>query len=412
MKVKKIKKIFTFAHQNDHLTSPPWHFPVSFFHRNFMMNTPPRIQHFAFAILTFCLFAAMMSLAAPTTTFTPVSAEKLSVCQNRRQSNTPHPVPHSLMNLFRPPPPPPTTTTTKPKTKFSTTLATTGSSCAAKADVELTQGPFWIVHELIRQNLTDKAPGVPLELNIEVIDINTCAPLPGAAVELWNCNAEGLYSGFTGFDLDKEKGDRQTKVCVQKRPHSDFTKNGPVPEACLTDWLTEMRGIQFTDDSGVAKFHTIVPSFYAGRSPHHHFIVYEGGEVKRVNGIKQAPITSPAHYPGKVLYKPIAKHVGQLFYPDDVVMELYTKFSDVYPKGKDLTKMTRLADDKVWAYNTGGTGLIELSLQSTVEALLTDGVVAKVTIYVDTKQTVDLVHDFWLYTDEQVEGAPVLGRGN
>jgi protocatechuate 3,4-dioxygenase beta subunit len=72
----------------------------------------------------------------------------------------------------------------------------------------------------------------------------TCSPLVGATVDVWQCDALGVYSGVTdaviGFD---------------------------------TIGLKFLRGYQVTDASGVARFVTIVPGWYQGRTVHIHFKV-------------------------------------------------------------------------------------------------------------------------------------------
>lgn len=58
-------------------------------------------------------------------------------------------------------------------------------------------GPYYVADELLRSNITEQKPGVPLALRIAVLDARTCKPLPNAAIDIWHCDALGLYSGFT-----------------------------------------------------------------------------------------------------------------------------------------------------------------------------------------------------------------------
>ncbi|CEL61173.1 hypothetical protein RSOLAG1IB_09815 [Rhizoctonia solani AG-1 IB] len=62
---------------------------------------------------------------------------------------------------------------------------------------EVTEGPYFVQNELLRNDLRENQRGVDLVLDIGVIDINTCEPLPQALVEIWSCNATGSYSSFT-----------------------------------------------------------------------------------------------------------------------------------------------------------------------------------------------------------------------
>ncbi len=83
--------------------------------------------------------------------------------------------------------------------------------------------------------------GVPLTLKITVIDTTTCLPVQWAAVDVWHCNSQGVYSGFSAEN---------------------------------TAGLTFLRGIQFTDNSGLATFDTIYPGWYSGRVTHVHVKVH------------------------------------------------------------------------------------------------------------------------------------------
>ncbi|BES73188.1 hypothetical protein RE428_42060 [Marinobacter nanhaiticus D15-8W] len=99
----------------------------------------------------------------------------------------------------------------------------------------------------IRSNLdgSNVQPGVPFTLKMIVVDVaNNCAPVVGAAVYLWHCNAEGNYSAYSGMGQD------------------DQTSH------------TFLRGVQVTDASGQARFTTIYPGRYPGRATHFHARVY------------------------------------------------------------------------------------------------------------------------------------------
>lgn len=59
---------------------------------------------------------------------------------------------------------------------------------------ETTEGPYWVAGELVRRDIAEDQAGVPLTLDIQVIDINTCDPVPKAFIEIWACNATGTSS--------------------------------------------------------------------------------------------------------------------------------------------------------------------------------------------------------------------------
>jgi protocatechuate 3,4-dioxygenase beta subunit len=87
--------------------------------------------------------------------------------------------------------------------------------------------------------------GVPMTLTVTVLDAATDTPKAGAAVYVWHCNREGVYSQY---DSPMLGGD-----------YSDVT------------WL---RGVQLADANGVVTFQTILPGRYQGRAAHIHFEVY------------------------------------------------------------------------------------------------------------------------------------------
>src|SRR5262245_40706900 len=68
---------------------------------------------------------------------------------------------------------------------------------AAKACLlspEVTEGPFYVALDRIRRDITEGRGGVPLTLRTRVIDVKRCRPVHRAAVDIWHCDAGGLYS--------------------------------------------------------------------------------------------------------------------------------------------------------------------------------------------------------------------------
>jgi protocatechuate 3,4-dioxygenase beta subunit len=111
-----------------------------------------------------------------------------------------------------------------------------------------TEGPFFVDGDLERSDLRVDPrtgavkPGVPLRLAFRVsrVAASSCAPLAGAQVHVWHCDAAGDYSS----------------VRDQRAPKAG--------EAFL-------RGFQNTDAAGIARFLTIYPGWYPGRAVHVHF---------------------------------------------------------------------------------------------------------------------------------------------
>ena len=110
---------------------------------------------------------------------------------------------------------------------------------------ELTEGPYYIAGEKVRRDITEGKPGTRLMLHLVVVNVATCKPVKGAAVDVWHADAAGDYSGF-----------------------SDDTSS-----------RTYMRGVQKTDANGLAIFKTIYPGWYPGRTVHIHVKVNMGGKV-------------------------------------------------------------------------------------------------------------------------------------
>ena len=107
-----------------------------------------------------------------------------------------------------------------------------------------TEGPYFVDNRLQRADIRAEPggaarPGVPLALSLRVMNVsaNACAPLAGAMVDIWHCDAQGAYSGVDGG---------------------------------RTAFL---RGYQVSDAEGRVRFMTIYPGWYPGRAVHIHFKV-------------------------------------------------------------------------------------------------------------------------------------------
>ncbi|MDD2867615.1 intradiol ring-cleavage dioxygenase [Neomegalonema sp.] len=111
---------------------------------------------------------------------------------------------------------------------------------------EVTEGPYYIDPKLLRADIREDRPGIPLKLAMQIVDAS-CRPLPGARVDIWHCDASGDYSGYA-----KQGSDGVTDTSGQ----------------------TFLRGTLIADARGVADFVTIYPGWYRGRTTHIHFKVF------------------------------------------------------------------------------------------------------------------------------------------
>lgn len=68
--------------------------------------------------------------------------------------------------------------------------------CLLGPSLEGETGPYWIPGERIRSKLRESEPGVPVIVEQQYIDVNTCQPIPNLYTEIWVCNATGVYSGL------------------------------------------------------------------------------------------------------------------------------------------------------------------------------------------------------------------------
>ena len=131
-------------------------------------------------------------------------------------------------------------------------------ACGASAEATLsqTEGPFYTPDTPLRTSLIDEGiPGQALRVEGMVLDTN-CRPIPGALLDFWSCDDEGVYDN-EGFTL---------------------------------------RGHQFTDEQGRYRLETIRPAAYrAGsiqRTPHIHV---------KVQGPTTKVLTTQIYFPGEAL---------------------------------------------------------------------------------------------------------------
>ncbi|GAA3896870.1 intradiol ring-cleavage dioxygenase [Streptomyces lacrimifluminis] len=209
-------------------------------------------------------------------------------------------------------------TTTATVTADATASGSSGT-CVLMSSV--TEGPYYLDNALVRKDITEGKAGVPLTLRITVQDTTeSCAPVAGAAVEIWHCDAWGYYSGYTtanpGGSAPAESEDGST-----------------------ADDDTYLRGYQIADANGVVKFETIFPGWYTPRTCHIHLKVHTGGQKE------------DGTYEGGTV-----NHTGQLFFPDDAAEGIFA----LEPYSKHSGSYTTLAEDMVYDGGGASSGLLTL----------------------------------------------------
>ncbi|KAF6752839.1 Intradiol ring-cleavage dioxygenase [Ephemerocybe angulata] len=199
---------------------------------------------------------------------------------------------------------------------------------------ETVEGPYYIRNELVRSDLREDQAGATLFLDIGVIDIDTCEPIPNAFVELWNANSTGSYGGYHGA-------------------------NGS-PDAVHTE--TFLRGGYFTNDDGVVEITTLFPGFYQGRTAHIHTMIHSNW-AGRPNGT----LVSDA---GSV------NHIGQFFFDE----AWNDKVFDTVPYNTNAQNRTLNSEDGI-LQAAGPNAFVDISYAEGED--LSAGLVGYITVVVN-----------------------------
>ncbi|WP_405058983.1 intradiol ring-cleavage dioxygenase [Kribbella sp. NBC_01505] len=201
-------------------------------------------------------------------------------------------------------------TSTTPSTSSTPSTSTAGvdeipAETAGPYPGDGSNGPNVLTESgIVRSDITKSfgsasgtATGVPLTVELTILDADKDTPLTGAAVYVWHCDAQGRYSLYS---------------------------EGVTNENYL-------RGVQATDADGKITFTTIFPAAYPGRWPHVHFEVY-------------ASLTE-ATAAGKI------SATSQLAFPENVCTAVYATTG--YDGSADNLRRTPLADDNVFGDDDG-----------------------------------------------------------
>ncbi|MBS1536708.1 MAG: T9SS type A sorting domain-containing protein [Bacteroidetes bacterium] len=129
--------------------------------------------------------------------------------------------------------------------KSKNTSKTEGSCVLIPSE---TSGPFPLDlttnTAFFRKDVRENKLGVQLNLKLKILGLENCEPMQNLRVNIWHCDKDGLYSGYSQTNNEGQAG------------------------------LTYLRGYQITDAFGEVEFITILPGWYNGRTCHIHFQVF------------------------------------------------------------------------------------------------------------------------------------------
>ena len=213
---------------------------------------------------------------------------------------------------------------------------TTTESCYVLTS-EAVEGPYYLGMEQFRSDIREGQEGIPLTLRLKVIDAATCEPVRNAAVDVWQCTAMGIYSGFEALDPSVPP---------------------PPGQQGSTDAERYLRGTWKTDKGGHVQFKSIFPGWYVGRTVHIHVKVHVDGTW-----------TDTGYEGGHVC------HTGQLFFDESAVL----RTAQLEPYSTNTTVRTTLDEDRFYSDNGHEGGLLFLDFDTRniargVRATLTMGV--------------------------------------
>lgn len=169
-------------------------------------------------------------------------------------------------------------------------LAMLDSQPALALTPDVIDGPYWFDVDIVRHDLREDRPGLPLAVAVRVVDAGAldaqgrATPVPGAVVELWHCDAGGVYSGFEETSREGQPIPKDERgIPLGPPPAGDAGPSHGAysvgeAESRTTDDGTYLRGAQPTDEDGLARFTTIYPGWYVSRSVHIHVKVHLGTE--------------------------------------------------------------------------------------------------------------------------------------
>lgn len=242
---------------------------------------------------------------------------------------------------------------------------------------ETVEGPYYIDADKIRRDVTEDREGIPLLLSLKVIDSETCHPLRDAAVDIWHCDAGGVYSGYESQGNGGGGGPAPTGEPPTGTPTGEPPSGGPTGGPTggpgggggghqdPTDDSRYLRGTWRTDRHGHVTFKTVFPGWYQGRCVHIHAKVHVDGEW------------TDAGYEGGHTC-----HTGQFFFAEEAVLAT----AAIEPYASNTKPRTTLTEDTIYDQSGTAGGLLKLRYH---HGDIARGVHASLTVGVDPDTTND-----------------------
>ncbi|KJJ31711.1 hypothetical protein AFLA70_103g002820 [Aspergillus flavus AF70] len=215
---------------------------------------------------------------------------------------------------------------------------TTQKACILGPTAEGETGPYWIPGERVRSEIREGQPGVPVILEQQYIDVETCQPIPRLYAELWGCNATGVYSGLVADGNGNS--------------HDLSNRN-----------RTFLRGIQETDIDGVVIFDTLFPGHYDGRTTHYHNIAHFGAR----------------RLPNNTIAGGTVGHVAQIFLDQDLIDQV----ESTYPYNTNNIPITLNSVDRVVSQETENSNSDPMLNYAFLGDNIEDGLFAWITVAVN-----------------------------
>ncbi|KAF7550894.1 hypothetical protein G7Z17_g5401 [Cylindrodendrum hubeiense] len=233
---------------------------------------------------------------------------------------------------------------------------------------EVTQGPYYVAGEYVREDLVEDQGGLDIVLDYQVIDVDTCEPIPDVYLEMWHCNSTGVYSG------------------VVASGNGDSTDESNIDNT----WL---RGIQLTNDDGVAQFESIFPGHYTSRATHIHVMIHTNATLlaNKTLGMEN-----------------YASHVGQAFFDQDLITDVEL----LAPYNTNTQEITTNSEDSILSEEVATDGVDPVMEYTLLGDSLSDGLFAWLAFGINSTLSQTVTPASYLYAEGGVENSNSGGGGS